>query len=241
VHVGVSIRQKKHGLPDVDGLQWVTMGSFDKIWLRLKSAGSAQIPSWAGLQVKGIYVVNCMKPAIRNIGWRSSSYGSGASAAVGNLNQANITQVKWRGDKFCSKLWSANMTEMCGKRIKRRHQGWVKKTRRCWIWTETEQSRKNYKCIQLYSGDADGDHILTSVLITTLIKEKQWPIKHLEFESIHLIKHDKALSLQERLRDSTCGLMAPKNKHESNCGWTNHSSDHTKWTLVGGFNPSEKY
>ena len=130
----------------------------------------------------GHHVVNCMEPAIRNTGWRSSSCGSGASAAVGNLNQANKTQVKWRGDKFCSKLWSANMTEMCGKRIKTRHQGWVEKTQRCWIWTETEQSRKNYTCIQLYSGDADGDHVLTSVLITTWIKEKQWPIKHLEFD-----------------------------------------------------------
>ena len=116
---------------------------YEIIWLRLKSAGCAQIPSWAGLQVKGIYVVNCMKPAIRNIGWRSSSYGSGASAAVGNLNQANITQVKWRGDKFCSKLWSANMTEMRGKRIKTRHQGWVEKNTEVLNldrnWTITEE------------------------------------------------------------------------------------------------------
>ena len=78
-----------------------------------------------------------------------------------------------------------------GKGLKRDIKGGWKKTRRCWIWTETEQSRKNYTCIQLYSGDADGDHKLTSVLITTWINEKQWPIKH-QLESIHLML-DKAL------------------------------------------------
>lgn len=121
-------------------------------WHLNRLAGCAQIPSWASLQVKGIYVVNCMKPAIRNIGWRSSSYGSGASAAVGNLNQANITQVKWRGDMFDRDVWEKDWNETS--RVGEKKHGGAEFGPKL---NNHGRITHVFNCIQLYSGDADGD------------------------------------------------------------------------------------